>query len=242
MTDVQPFRAFRPDLGRTGTLTAVVCPPREELRPERLAALRAHPVNAAHLLADGAGAALRAWLRDDLLIQDSARCLYLVEQDVADGATTFTRRGFLARVRIEAAPADNDWLPLIRETHMNAQPAMALYPDADPLGVLTKAVGRLPPLEVDDPRGGKCRLWAVSDQHAISAVQGLMGQLTLTVVSGAAMLAAAAAYRDERVAQGEAEEESAPVRFAMMLLVGETEPGPNRAPLAGLAYHSLRGI
>jgi hypothetical protein len=56
------------------------------------------------------------------------------------------------------------------------------------------------------------------------------------------MLSAAAAYRDERIALGEAAEESAPVRFALMLLVGRTEPGPDRAPPAGLVYHSLRGI
>ncbi len=243
MADVQPFRAFRPDLGRSGALSSVVCPPRGELRPDLLLGLKAHPVNAAHLLTDGAGAALRAWLRDDLLIQDSARSLYVVEEEIPVGEAVFTRRGFLARVRITAAPAENDWLPLIRETHLNAQPALALYPDdGGPAEALAKAVGRRPPLEADDPRGGKVRLWAVTDQHAISAVQGMLTPLPLNVVSGADMLAAAAAYRDERLALGEAGEDSSPLRFALMLLVGETEPGPDRGPLAGLVYHSLRGI
>lgn len=238
MTEVEPFRAFRPDLGRVGPLSSVLCPPREETTPDQRRALRAHPANAAHLMDEGAGAALRAWLRDDLVIQDSARSLYVVEQEVGG----LVRRGFVARVRLTTAPAEGEWLGLVRATHWNAQPALALYADEEgaPMEALMRGVGRRPPLEADDPRGGKCRLWAVSDQHVISQVTGAMGPRPLQVVSGAEMLAAAAAYRDERITLGEAEEESAPVRFALMMLVGQTEPGPDRAPPAGLLYYSLR--
>src|SRR5262245_57375585 len=123
MTEAEPFRAFRPDLGRIGPLSSVLCPPREETTPEQRQALRAHPANAAHLMDDGAGAALRAWLRDDLIIQDSARSLYVVEQEMGG----LVRRGFVARVRLTGPAGGGEWLELLRATHFNAQPTLALY-------------------------------------------------------------------------------------------------------------------
>src|SRR5262249_14557392 len=48
-----------------------------------------------------AAAYLRDWLAEDVLKQDSARALYVYHQDFEVEGKTHTRRGFLARVRLE---------------------------------------------------------------------------------------------------------------------------------------------
>ena len=186
---------------------------------------------------------LRAWLREDALYQDSARSLYVVEQEIPSGGETFTQRGVLCRVRLEGEPGQGPWLDLCRATHWNVAPALAHFSGGEGrvAALLDKAVGRRPPLETGDPRGGRCRLWAVSNQGTITAIRSALGPQSLDWADGGAMRAQAVAYLRERQELGEAQEESAPARFLMALLVGATEPGPPRAPLAGLAYHSLRG-
>jgi hypothetical protein len=198
------------------------------------------PFHAAHLLGDGAGDVLRGWLREDVLIRDTLRSLYLIEQEVVAGGVTYVRQGFLAITRVTATPQANRWLPILRETHLHAQPALALFPgDESPTEVLRQAAGPRPPLEAELPWGGRARLWAVTDQHAASTVQGMMSGLPLDVVHGAEVLAALAAFRDERVSLGLASD-PAPVFFALTCLMSETEPGPAVPPPVGLVYYSLR--
>ena len=232
MADIEPFRAYRPDLGRVGPLSAAVSPPSPGVAP-------VGPWSAARLLGAEAGATLREWLREDALVQDSARSFYVIEQEIPP----FTQRGLLCRVRLEGETGDpGAWLDLLRATHWNIAPALASFPDEEGkvADLLERATGRRPPLEADDPRGGKVRLWVVTDQGTSSALRAAMGPQPLTWADDR-MRCAALAYLAERLEIGDAAEATAPARFVMALLMGATEPGPARAPLAGLAYHSLRG-
>lgn len=223
MALIEPFRAWRPDLGRVGPLSAAVSVP-------ELGAVPDGPWSAAHLLGTAAGATLREWLREDAMVQDSARSLYVVEQEFAG----FVQRGVLCRVELDEGEEGGPWLDLLREMHWNVAPALAHFPDDEgrvaPL--LERATGRALPLECDDPRGGKCRIWQVADSSIVSALCGALGAQELEWKTPA-LVAAARAYRSEHATD--------PARFVMALLVGATEPGPMREPLAGLAYHSLRG-
>ena len=45
---------------------------------------------------------LREWLAASVIHQDTARGLYVYEQEYTAEGQTFTRRGFMARVRLEA--------------------------------------------------------------------------------------------------------------------------------------------
>jgi hypothetical protein len=144
MADVIPFRAHRYDLGRVGALSSVLALPGD---------VPSTAYHAAHL-----PGVLRDLLRDDVLVQDSSRSLYVLEQQFGP----HTRRGFLARVG---------------EPGEGIVPAVATYADEDGevMAALDKVVGRRPPLEAVDSAGTVNRLWAVSDQHAVSVVCGLMG-------------------------------------------------------------------
>jgi hypothetical protein len=144
MADIIPFRAHRYDLGRVGALSGVLALPGDA---------PSTPYHAALL-----PASLRDLLRDDVLVQDSSRSLYVLEQQFGP----HIRRGFLARV---GGPGEG------------IVPAIATYPDeeGEVMAALDQAIGRRPPLEAVDSAGTVNRLWAVSDQHALSVVCGLMG-------------------------------------------------------------------
>ena len=106
MADIRAFRAFRYDLGRVGALSDVVAPPYDVIVPELQQALYDRsPYNVIRLIlnkespgdseADNrytrAAATLRDWLRDDVLVQDSARGLYVYHQDFEAEGRRFTR-------------------------------------------------------------------------------------------------------------------------------------------------------
>src|SRR4029077_7078537 len=87
---------------------------------------------------------LRDWLRDGVLVQDSARTLYVYHQEFEAEGRRYTRKGFLARVRLEPfgqgriypheetmSGPKADRLKLFRATAMNLSPVFGLYPDPD---------------------------------------------------------------------------------------------------------------
>src|SRR5438876_3302066 len=96
MADVRAFRAFRYDLGRVGNLSDVVAPPYDVIDSALQQALYDRsPYNVVRVELNKqeatdtennnrytrAAALLRDWLRDDILLQDSARSLYVYHQD-----------------------------------------------------------------------------------------------------------------------------------------------------------------
>src|SRR5262249_36757879 len=134
-----------------------------------------------------AARSLRDWQQDGIVVQDSARSLYIYHQEFAAEGQCYTRRGFLARCRLEPfgqgkiyahaetiAVTKADRLRLVRATAMNLSPVFGLYPD--PAGSvqaqLDEVVRRAPPLEATDHLGVVSRLWPVTDQQVVSAVTG----------------------------------------------------------------------
>src|SRR3982750_3958398 len=96
MADVQAFRAFRYDLGRVGNLSDVVAPPYDVIDPGLQQALyERSPYNGVRLLLNKeepgdteaenrytrAARFLREWQNSDILVQDSARGLYVYHQE-----------------------------------------------------------------------------------------------------------------------------------------------------------------
>src|SRR5271154_3782917 len=200
MADIQAFRAHRYDLGRVGNLADVIAPPYDVIDPALQQALYDRsPYNVIRLIlnkespadteADNrytrAAGTLRDWHRDDVLTQDSARSLYVYHQDFEVEGQRFTRKGFLARVRLEPfgkgriypheetlAGPKADRLKLFRATHMNLSPVFGLYPDEEGAvaAALEGAVGRSLPLEAVDHLGVVSRLWPVSNHQVVSKV------------------------------------------------------------------------
>src|SRR5690349_17323761 len=116
MADIRAFRAFRYDLGRVGPLSDVVAPPYDVIDPalqQRLYDRSPHNAIRLELTKDEPAAGepddkytraartLKSWIAEDALRQDTARALYVYEQEFEAEGKTYTRRGFFARVRLE---------------------------------------------------------------------------------------------------------------------------------------------
>src|SRR5262249_3933185 len=114
MADIRAFRGFRYDLGKVGSLSDVVAPPYDVIDPTLQRRLYdASPYNAIRLeltrdepgdtetKKNRAARTLKEWVAADVLKQDTARSLYVYEQEFTAEGRTYTRRGFLARVRLE---------------------------------------------------------------------------------------------------------------------------------------------
>ena len=255
MADIRAFRGYRYDLGRVGALGDVVAPPYDVIDASLQAGLYARsPHNVIRLILEReeptdteannrytrSAGTLRDWLREDVLVQDSARSLYVYEQEFEAEGRRLTRKGFMARVRLEpfgsgrifpheatlAAPKA-DRLKLLRATNMNLSPIFGLYPDSagEVADALAAAVGRSLPLEATDHLGVVHRLWPVSDQHAISVVSGLVSPQPIFIADGHHRYETALRYLEERREAGEVlDAESAP-NYVLMHLVSMNDPG-----------------
>jgi uncharacterized protein (DUF1015 family) len=255
MAEVRAFRAHRYDLGRVGALSDVIAPPYDVIDPALQDQLyRRSPYNVIRLIlnkespadseADNrytrAAATLRDWLREDVLIQDTARNLYVYEQDFETEGGKHTRRGFLARVRLEPfgtgriypheetlAGPKADRLKLFRATAMNLSPVFGLYPDPEGAVAarLEAAVGRALPLQATDHLGVVSKLWPVHDHAAISSIVGTMSPKPVFIADGHHRYETGLRYLEERHEAGEVADSEAAANFVLMMLVSMSDPG-----------------
>ena len=118
MADIRAFRGYRYDLGRVGALGDVVAPPYDVIDASLQAKLfDRSPHNVIRLILERETAAdteahnrytrsantLRDWLREDVLVQDSARSLYVYEQEFEAEGRRLTRKGASPPVMPNAA-------------------------------------------------------------------------------------------------------------------------------------------
>src|SRR5215510_3652717 len=107
MAEIRAFRAHRYDLGRVGNLSDVVAPPYDVIDPTLQQALYDRsPHNVIRLILERekptdtetdnrytrSAHTLKDWQASDILVQDSARALYVVYQDFEVEGKRYTRR------------------------------------------------------------------------------------------------------------------------------------------------------
>jgi uncharacterized protein (DUF1015 family) len=183
---------------------------------------------------------LRDWQQEGILAQDSARALYVYHQEFDVEGQRYTRRGFLARVRLEPfgkgkifpheetmAGPKMDRLRLFQATGMNLSPVFGLYPDeaGEIQAQLDATVKRALPLEAVDHLGVVSRLWPVTDQRVVSAVTGLLGARPIFIADGHHRYETGLRYLEERRAAGEVRDAETAPNFILMMLVGMSDPG-----------------
>jgi uncharacterized protein (DUF1015 family) len=255
MAEIQAFRGYRYDLGRSGPLSEVVAPPYDVIDHALQDALYAkNPYNVIRLILNReepgdtetvnrysrAAGFLRDWIREGVLARDSARALYVYHQEFEVEGRRYTRRGFLARVRLEpfgtgkiypheeTMPGPKaDRLNLFRATGMNLSPVFGLFPDeaGEVQSRLDHAIQQSLPLEASDHLGVISRLWPVTDQKVVSAVTGLMGPRPVFIADGHHRYETALRYLDERRQRGDVRDHEAAANFVLMMLVSMSDPG-----------------
>jgi uncharacterized protein (DUF1015 family) len=276
MADIRGFRGFRYDLGQVGSLSDVIAPPydvidaalQEKLYNQssfnaiRLELTREEPGdNDSENKYTRAARTLKEWIGVNAIRQDTARSLYIYEQEFEAEGKTYVRRGFFARVRLEPFGAGKiypheqtmsgpkeDRLKLYRATGFNLSPVFGLYPDTENevFRVLEPFTRKGPPLQAKDHLGVTSRLWCITDSHAISTVIGLMGPKPIYIADGHHRYETGVKYLEERQTAGEVPDDEAAPNFTLMMLVGMTDPGlvilPTHRLLSGMGSISSQQL
>ena len=254
MPDIRPFRGVRYDTTQVGDLSDVVAPPYDVIDPELQDRLyNASPYNIVRLELNReqsddvpeanrytrAARFLKEWTRDQILRPDPLPAYYLVHQTFEVDGQTHTRKGFLARVRLEPfgegkiypheqtlSGPKADRLALFNATRYNLSPIFGLYPDTDG-EVLRRAEAGLrdrTPQVATDHLGVVNRLWEVHDLATQTALQGMMAGRPVFIADGHHRYETGLKFRDEMAAAGELTDDD-PAHFCLMMLVGMSDPG-----------------
>jgi uncharacterized protein (DUF1015 family) len=255
MADVEPLRALHYDLDRTGGLQDVVAPPYDVIDAAQRADLQARsPYNVVSIdLPTGenpyeaAAELFEQWQNDGVVVRDDEPAIYALEQQYTgpDG-TPRTRRGFLARVRVEEygpgrirpherthpGPRE-DRLRLTRATRANLSPIFSLFDD--PAGTATAALQKAmtgePYGQATDEDGTVNRIWRITDPSTIARITDALKPTELLIADGHHRYETARVYAEEIGGEG-------PHRYVLMDLVALEDPGLTVFP----THRLLKGL
>jgi uncharacterized protein (DUF1015 family) len=255
MPEIQAFRGLRYDLGHVGSLSDVVAPPYDVIGPQLQDQLyKKHPANVIRLILNRdepgddernnrysrAAQFLKNWRSEGVLFSESQPAIYVYHQVFTTGGRTFTRRGFMARTRLERFGEGNifpheetmagpkqDRLLLTRACKANLSQIFCLYPDpaAEVQALLETAIAGAAPLEAVDHLGVVHHMWPLNDVATIARVAGLMGSKAIFIADGHHRYETACNYRDELIAAGGPLPPQHPANFVLMVCIGMSDPG-----------------
>ncbi len=221
MPEIQAFRGLRYDLGHVGSLSEVIAPPYDVIGKELQDQLyKKHPANVIRLILNReepgddqsnnrysrAAHFLKNWRSEGLLSTDPDPALYVYHQQFDYGGRTYTRRGFMARVRLQRFGEGN------------------IYPTNEVQGRLEAAIQGVPPIEATDHLGVIHRLWTVTDVSVIGAVAAAISPRPVFVADGHHRYETACNYRDELSAASPLPP-GHPANFVLMMCVAMEDPG-----------------
>ncbi len=258
MSDIQPLRTLRYDLGAVGSLEAVIAPPYDVVDDRLRAELASRsPFNVVEIDLPRAPAGgdpylhaaetFQAWRQEGVLVQEREPALWVLRQEYAAlGGANRRRQGFFARVRVEdygpgrirpherthAGPKE-DRLRLTRATRANLSPIFSLFPDPDGTAgeALEQGASGEPFASARDQDGTRNTLWRLGDPDAIASLQGALAGAELLIADGHHRYETARIYADEVGGEGEH-------RYVLMFLCSLADRGltvyPTHRLLTGL--------
>lgn len=254
MPEIQAFRGVRYDLGHVGSLSDVIAPPYDVIDSVLQDQLyKKHPANVIRLILNReepgdndtqnrysrASRFLRNWRSEGVLFTESDPAVYVYHQKFDYAGQTFTRRGFMARVRLQRFGQGNiypheetmsgpkqDRLLLTRACKANLSQIFGLYPDpeSEAQNLLEQAIVGKTPLVATDHLGVEHRMWPVYDEKTITALNAIVGPKPTFIADGHHRYETACNYRDELTAGGELPSNH-PANFVLMMCVGMSDPG-----------------
>jgi uncharacterized protein (DUF1015 family) len=275
MPTIQPFRGLRYDLGHVGSLSDVVTPPYDVISPGFQDELyKKHPANFIRLELNReepgdtgqsnkytrAARFLKQWRQEGVMQVDPDPALYVYHQTFPHEGRAVTRRGFMARVRLERfgegkiypheethSGPKADRLLLTQACKANLSQIFGLYPEpkneaqdlleAAIAGAVGNALDGVPPLEATDHLGVVHRMWPVTDVKVIADVAAILDPKPLFIADGHHRYETACNYRDFLAQQGPLDANH-PANFVLTQCVSMNDPG-----LLVLPTHRLfRGI
>ncbi len=255
MVDVNPFPGLRFDLSQVGDLSDVTAPPYDVIDTacqDRL--YKRHPCNIVRVDLNRsepndptpeekyirAARFFKHWQLDGVLIRERSDALYVYDQEFEWNGTTYRRRGFMGRLRLEEFCAGNvfpheetlsgpkvDRLLLTRACRANLSPVFGLYPDEQQVvqNKLDDHCASLTGVEARDDQGVVHRMWVVTDPGVINAVREQMRDKPVFIADGHHRYETSLTFRRELSEAGQLDDDNSPENFILMHFVGMQDPG-----------------
>jgi uncharacterized protein (DUF1015 family) len=248
--EVLPFAAIRYDFARFGgDLSAVIAPPYDVLDEADKAALLARSdrnivaIDLPHVppksmgpqaVYDQAAATLAAWLAEGTLVREAAPAMYVYHQTFEHAGRQYTRRKFIARVRLRAfaegvvlpheqtfGGPKEDRLALMKATRCNLSPIFGLYRDPeDRVGQAFAGVTDRQPEATATLDGVVNRLWVVKHASVHAAIGSFLRDRKLYIADGHHRYGTSLLYRESVAAPA-----GSPADHVMFVLASMDDPG-----------------
>ena len=207
MAEIRPFRGIRYNRDAVD-FADVTAPPYDVVTPRQREELYSRsPFNVARLeLPEGEGdrryenaaETYSEWLSDGVLARDEEPSIYPYYQDFEFEGRKFTRKGFIANVRVEDfekkvilphertfSKHKEDRLKLTLACNSNLSQVFCVYPDAD--GEVEKIVDETkgaPLAQIASDDGTTNTLWKISRPETILEVRNLLRDSSLLIADG----------------------------------------------------------
>ncbi len=256
MPSIQAFRGLRYDPKHVGSLSNVIAPPYDVIGKDLQDQLyKAHPANVIRLILNRdepgdndsnnrytrAAKFLKNWRSEGVLTAEADAAVYVYHQVFRAGDRKITRRGFMARCRLERfgegkiypheetlSGPKADRLLLTRTCRANLSQIFGLYPDpqSNAQNLLEAAVSKSPPLEATDHLGVVHRMWPLTDPKIVSQLSGEMQPHPIFIADGHHRYETACNYRDElAAAAGGSLPPEHPANFVLMMFISMSDRG-----------------
>jgi uncharacterized protein (DUF1015 family) len=265
MARIKPFRGIRYNPERITDMANVVCPPYDVISEnEQTAYYDRSPYNVIRMelgqphAADDAtnnrhtraGAYLRTWLDEGILIQEDRPAFYLAATDFQTGDGARTRWGLLAAVALEPfdkgaiLPHERTYskvkaerLSLMRSCPANLSPVFSFFSDqASTIPRLKSHVAQQTPAIDFTADNQRHRLWVVNDPDLLASTIAHFRRQPIFIADGHHRYETALAYRNERRAR-EGLGEDHPAHYTLMYLSSIQDPGLKILPAHRLLPH-----
>jgi uncharacterized protein (DUF1015 family) len=254
VAQVAPFRGLYFDIDKVNSLTAVVTPPYDVIRPEeREAFAEAHPYNMVHLILPQAlpgdtpldnrytraAARFGQWQREGVFRRDPEPAYYYWETGFEHEGKKYTRMGLAALVKLEPfskgvilpheqtfSAIKADRLELLKHCRAHFSPIFALFPDKAG-GILPGLSACRPPeplLAFTDVEGREQRLFRVTDRDCLKAVHQALAPLQFFIADGHHRYETALAFQKWAKESYPAASPQAPFNYILMYLANLYDP------------------
>lgn len=254
MPEIEAFRGLRYNLAQVGSLSDCIAPPYDvvdsalqdqlyQLSPYNFLRLELNRREAGDVdenaVYERAARIYRNWRSEGVLQQEPDPAIYVYHQIFDRSGQTVTRRGFMARVRLQRfgegniypheqthAKAKDDRLRLTRATQANLSQIFGLYPDPENAiqEILERSIRGVHGLEATDHLGVLHRMWPITDIKTIQEVTALISDRDMFVADGHHRYETACNYRDELNAHSPLPSDH-PANFVLTQLISMSDPG-----------------
>lgn len=263
MATIRPLQGIRYNPDKIKDMSKVVTPPYDVISPqEQEAYYQRHPYNIIRLIKGKdepgdddkenkytrAAHLFKTWFKEGIFLKESVPAIYIYEQVFCLENYTYSRRGFIANVKLEelntvhiypheqtlSGPKE-DRLRLIKACAANFDPVFSLYPETvsgndSIMDILSLNAKELPAIDFIANHHIRNKLWILKDSNTITKIIDLMRDKPLFIADGHHRYETALIYRNlmrETSGKGQYKDgqDELSLDYVLMMCASMNDPG-----------------